>query len=1148
MTIHPSPAHFFSLPEASELGLRRLSGAGIDWFLHASGIPCSIQTDSLTLNRGWIPPGERGWFRLDLRMHSADTAGTRVADLLDPSCQTGFDLPDAHTAVWCGQMEELDFQLSLQLHPSDPGWLWTVCFRNLLSQPLELCPVLGQDLGLTDTAALRNNENYICQYLDHLLVEDPSLGPVLLTRQNQETDGKHPWLAQGCVTGAVRITTDGFQFFGPESRAGHPPRFHQPSSEGTSSRVRQYEFAYAGIASHTLFLQPGETQQVRFFASFQPHHPDVSGRGDLEGLPAWIRSFPEAPAKASGKPHPFSAANTVPSLINGLDPDPFDLEQWFGSPDTWRHPERDAGGALLSFFHHANRHTVLAAKERTVERAHTHLLWGGTGPSPDPGAIGTTVTAYGVFNAQTFLASPNFGRFLTVLRDPLNLLRMSGQRIFIDSGSGWRQLGVASAFDMGPREASWMYRLPGHLLEIRVWCDRNPPAAYLNIQVLKGTALRFRVTHQLAPGGNELEEAVHLQVHPETGSVTGRPGSTSLIREALPEFAFLIAASDPAAVVDILPGTGLFPVPGAFCGVDIETHPVFDFGVALSAGIEGEETLRRSIPALRRTLHAKNHASGSFRETHAGNLRIVGDTPMLSGMDEVIPWFAHDAWIHYAAPHGVEQYNGGAWGVRDVCQGSVEWLLATGQNDEVRELLRKVFAQQYRTAPLWPQWFMLEPFTHIQQAEAHGDIPFWPLKALCDYLEASGDYDFLEDPIAYTDPESFDVSGPPETIARHVDRIIEHLDERCIPGTALVNYGDGDWDDTLQPANPELRASLVSTWTVALTYHVLRLYRDVCLHAGRENKRNELTHWLERIAADFRRYLMPDGITCGFALVESDGGFRPLLHPRDQETGIRYRLLPMVRGILSGLFTPEEIERHLNLIETHLLFPDGVRLMSDPVPYRGGLSTRFKRAETASFFGREIGLQYVHAHIRYAEALVCGHRGEQAWQALAMVNPVMTCDVVPNARPRQRNQYFSSSDARFDDRYQANRDFQRLRDGSVEVDGGWRVYSSGPGIYLRTLVQDLLGFREHHGTLIFAPHLPNGTRRMRFQVPWRCQLLHVDLRCDQPSACCSELRLNGVLLSTVHGQSDPSFTHKIDVTRFQRRECDTSLKIELIFY
>ena len=100
------------------------------------------------------------------------------------------------------------------------------------------------------------------------------------------------------------------------------------------------------------------------------------------------------------------------------------------------------------------------------------------------------------------------------------------------------------------------------------------------------------------------------------------------------------------------------------------------------------------------------------------------------------------------------------------------------------------------------------------------------------------------------------------------------------------------------------------------------------------------------------------------------------------KTGIQYRLLPMTRSMLAELLTPEQVSHHLEIIEK-LTFPDGVRLMNKPANYRGGVSTNFKRAEQAANFGREIGLQYVHAHIRYTEAMA--KIGQQR-QNLASIN------------------------------------------------------------------------------------------------------------------------------------------------------------------
>jgi cellobiose phosphorylase len=192
----------------------------------------------------------------------------------------------------------------------------------------------------------------------------------------------------------------------------------------------------------------------------------------------------------------------------------------------------------------------------------------------------------------------------------------------------------------------------------------------------------------------------------------------------------------------------------------------------------------------------------------------------------------------------------------------------------------------------------------------------------------------------------------------------------------------------------------------------------------------------------------------------------------------------MTRGILSGIFSAEQANHHLDLIHKHLLFPDGARLMDRPTTYHGGEEQVFRRSESAAFFGREIGLQYVHAHLRYAEALAMMGRADELWHALRVVNPIAVTQVVPNARLRQRNCYFSSSDAAFADRYEASRDYEKLRRGEVPVDGGWRVYSSGPGIYTNIVIRHLLGLRRCFDWIEFDPVLPRELGTVRFEMTW----------------------------------------------------------------
>lgn len=111
-----------------------------------------------------------------------------------------------------------------------------------------------------------------------------------------------------------------------------------------------------------------------------------------------------------------------------------------------------------------------------------------------------------------------------------------------------------------------------------------------------------------------------------------------------------------------------------------------------------------------------------------------------------------------------------------------------------------------------------------------------------------------------------------------------------------------------------------------------------------------------------------------------------------------------------------------------------------PCASDGGASTHFKRTEQAADFGCEVGLQYVHAHIRFVEAMVKLGRKDDAWHSLKLINPVGIRTSVPNAEWRQSNAYFSSSDGKFNTRYEAQERFGELRAGAVPIKGGWRKY------------------------------------------------------------------------------------------------------------
>src|SRR5262249_1030482 len=92
---------------------------------------------------------------------------------------------------------------------------------------------------------------------------------------------------------------------------------------------------------------------------------------------------------------------------------------------------------------------------------------------------------------------------------------------------------------------------------------------------------------------------------------------------------------------------------------------------------------------------ADDHKADQFWTRLCGSVTIHPPASGPQGGDalrlqEILPWFAHNAMVHYLAPRGLEQYSGGGWGTRDVCQGPVEMLLALAQWAPLRDLLLRV--------------------------------------------------------------------------------------------------------------------------------------------------------------------------------------------------------------------------------------------------------------------------------------------------------------------------------------------------------------------------------------------------------------------------------------------------------------------------
>jgi cellobiose phosphorylase len=998
-------------------------------------------------------------------------------------------------ARWDGAVLGARWTVHLVLDPEQAAWVWRVelAAQDAAAPATVYDVVVLQDLSLSPEAAAQSSEPYVSQYVAHRLEQDDRFGRVVLSRQTMTRVPALPLAAAVLVEGAAAAGTDAFDLLTPRARAGLTPA--ALTGEPWPDRVRQHEMAMAGLLSHASDL--AEPRLLHAVAGYWPDVRDAM-RSVLPELPALAARLVARAADVAAGTSPGAPGTDERSLLATapvLAGDPLDDADLSALGDGERYPEHDAAGRLLSFFTATGRHVVRGEKDLGLDRPHGHVLLSGDALAPDRPTLSTTVFAHGVVGSHTVLGNTSFDRFASVHRNHLNLLRSNGVRVLVRRDGRWQLLGQPSAFVLDVGEARWLYRWADAEVEVRTVAAAD--RAVLLTEVRSSVDVDLLVTTDVDLG----EGAWSAEPLAAGDGLAFRADPGTAVAAHHDALTYVLAASRGAALV----GDGPLFADGTDRGtrlVTVRADGTRLLRVAVTADLAGgRDAGPDAVAALADGLDADTHAA-RHRETLAALTRglRVADGSRLAELEVLLPWWAHDARVHFLVPHGLEQYSGAAWGTRDVCQGPFELLVAAGRFATARDVLLRVLSRQ-ATDGTFPQWFMFDDYLEVLQEHAHGDVAVWPLFALGQYLRATGDRSVLDEVVPFRD-------GEPATVAAHLGALLDHLDTHRVPGTALPAYGEGDWDDTLQPARPEMREHMASTWTSALAVQALTLTAAGLRPEPRHDAlAGRMADAAAAMVADLRRLLLPDGIAAGFATV-TGGEVRPVIHPRDTSTGLTYRLIAMTRPIIAEVFDAEQADRHEALVREHLHFPDGVRLVDKPARFADGQVESFLRAEQAAFFGREVGLMYVHAHVRWVEALATLGRAAVGDELLRL-SPIGMRERVPSALPRQRTTYTSSSDATFPDRYTAAAGFEGLRTGDVPTADGWRVYSSGPGIFIRQVLHGLLGLEERADVLVVDPALAAEDDGLEIAVVLAGVQRRVRYAVD-PAATAVEVRLDGV--------------------------------------
>ena len=1027
--------------------------------------------------------------------------------LLGPASNSRFQVKD-NAYIARGSWNGMDYICALQLSPKSLSWQWSIDIQNTSSDYAEFDFFYLQDIGLKPITNGLINEYYVSQYLERLVLEDQKYGSVICCRQNMKESVGNPWLMVACKNTAISGSVDGMQFYGKTFRETGIPEGLLADTLGGN---------YAGESSVIVLqekpfrLAAGDQHRSTFIATYLSDHPKATSTLDLNQITDLFNEFGEevfSPLKDKMIYPARNIFNTSAFLpVNDLTDTELDL--FFGFER--RHSEEE-DGRLLSFFCDQNKHVILREKEILVDRPHGHILQAQAGYAPDENIVSTTSFAFGVFNSHLTQGNTNFNVLLSVCTDQFNLTTESGQRIFVELNGRYHLLGVPSAFEIGLNHCRWIYKHRDYCFQVRTWTSKTSPKVNMDFKEISGKSCKLQITHdfdqlngwKIAPSKNVWE-------------FVATPGRASMIAGnfAHPQFRILVnsehshykACGDEALYTNHQnPGSSLFV---------LEVEETADFCMSF-IGEVCKTTDTNKIVNSDQQFAADCMDAQSHWQHLSLNLTLHGDKEDTSAIREILPWFGMNALTHFLTPYGLEQFSGAAWGTRDVSQGPVDLLLTMEKYDEARQVLCTIFSNQNPDGG-WPQWWMFDSYSNIRAGDSHGDVFYWVIIALSDYIKVTGDLKILAELL----PFYHENNGSPvekKPVSEHIERLFQMIKNSFIKGTSLVPFGGGDWNDSLQPVNKELAERLISSWTVEMNYQAFMQYQKVYEQTDK-TKALELKEICENIKSDFNKYLVKDRIVAGYGLVEDDGTISVLLHPSDTKTGIKYSILPMNRGIISEIFTKEQAHRHQVIIDQNLKGPDGARLMDRPLKYKGGIQEIFQRAESSTFFGREIGLMYVHEHIRYAESQARIGNADNFLKAIRQAIPVAYRDIVPCGDIRQANCYYSSSDVTFKTRYEADERYDEIKAGNITLKGGWRVYSSGPGIYISMIVSRLLGLRVESGNIILDPVLPFSLDGLSASINLLGNQVTLKYAVKEGSFCPKAILINGKAIQFIYQEN-----------------------------
>ncbi|MCS7009336.1 MAG: hypothetical protein NZL93_05295, partial [Chthoniobacterales bacterium] len=469
---------------------------------------------------------------------------------------------------------------------------------------------------------------------------------------------------------SVSFATDALQTHGLWPRSGQPPRFH---NRDLPSIRHQAEHSLVALQSEVFRLPPGASAKFGICLLYCDHHPNPSSPDDFN-LAAHARQLAYqklatlTPPPSNTPELPTTTQNqtlfTAP-FFESEEPKFDDILVTYG--ENLRHLEKDQQGLILSFFTDDGRHIVSQRKEREVLRPHGHILRTNETWEPLESEVSATAWMAGIFAAQLAQGHPSANRLLSTALSYLALQRAAGIRIWVEENGQWLLLGIPTLWEISLTRCRWLYKKENIQIEISLQTNPNLSSLDFSANVTSGPPLRFLLAAHLALDDRNGRGSLNpsLQIHPNSIQIFPHPNS--FVAKRFPNGFFEVETSSPELWEFRGPATPLAPnnpqTASEWPFLCLQSAPTLNLSLKFHGRLLSPISPQTNTQPFHSSIHNIIHIENRFQNPNFSDLQKF---------ETITPWFAHNAAIHYLSPRGLEQYSGGGWGVRDVCQGAFE--------------------------------------------------------------------------------------------------------------------------------------------------------------------------------------------------------------------------------------------------------------------------------------------------------------------------------------------------------------------------------------------------------------------------------------------------------------------------------------------